>query len=266
LPIRFGVDTTSGRIEFSLALVPPQRLRPHEEVIPREVRKLTKSFTDLGIQHDPIIVDEDTLTVLDGMHRLAATKALGIRNVLCMTIDYLNPAIRVDTWNRQFRGSPKVVAELASRLSDRKLPTLRVVTAKQTETIVGEDMNALDSCKSFTKFIKEVEKLLGPETITASRIPVQGSFLLVPPLVSKEDIINMAQIGTVLPPKSTRHVFPVRVLTASVPLNLMNSRLDPAELNSALAAYFRKHDIVVGSGGLEYGGRKYEEEKLFFFA
>ena len=63
---------------FILAVKPVSILRPHEETIPEHVRGLTAEMKRDGVQRDPIIIDQDTATDLDGMHRLAAFLALEI--------------------------------------------------------------------------------------------------------------------------------------------------------------------------------------------
>jgi ParB-like chromosome segregation protein Spo0J len=80
---------------FTLAVKPVSTLRPHEEVIPSHVEGLAAEMKRDGVQKDPIIVDGDTMTVLDGMHRLAAFVSLGVENAVCCSVDYSSPAVKI---------------------------------------------------------------------------------------------------------------------------------------------------------------------------
>ena len=80
------------------------RLHPHEEVVEKSYKKLVKAFRKSEFMLHPIIVDEKSRVVLDGMHRLKALKELGYPHILVCLVDYFNPLIRVGNWYRVFEG------------------------------------------------------------------------------------------------------------------------------------------------------------------
>lgn len=80
------------------ALVPTDDLRPHEEVEPDRVEELVKRLREDEVIRHPIVVDEATYTVLDGHHRLAAVRTLGLRVTPVHLVDYDDGFIELESW------------------------------------------------------------------------------------------------------------------------------------------------------------------------
>ena len=73
-------------------------LRPHEDVVEGRVRDLAdRILLDWFIRY-PILVDSKTLVVLDGRHRLAAAKLLGLRFIPAILVDYDGDRVSVSSW------------------------------------------------------------------------------------------------------------------------------------------------------------------------
>jgi hypothetical protein len=51
-----------------------------------------------GMLKKPILVDKNTLTILDGHHRLNVLKKLGLRKIPVVLVDYYDPHIVVRKW------------------------------------------------------------------------------------------------------------------------------------------------------------------------
>ena len=100
---------------FELALVELKSLHIHEEIIPDKMQELVEKIPHDGVWIHPIIVDRNSLVVLDGMHRVAAAKEIGYRYIPVCLVDYENPSIHIGCWYRMF-----TPARLIS--SDMKLP------------------------------------------------------------------------------------------------------------------------------------------------
>ena len=67
------------KIALELRLYEVEKLHIHEEIIPESVEKLIKAFKEDTYAKHPILVDKETLVVLDGMHRTWAFKHLGYK-------------------------------------------------------------------------------------------------------------------------------------------------------------------------------------------
>ncbi len=53
-------------------------LKEHERIIKRHLYKLTNQIKKDGYFRDPIIVDKNTMIILDGHHRFNASKMIGL--------------------------------------------------------------------------------------------------------------------------------------------------------------------------------------------
>ncbi len=73
-------------------------LRPHEDVVEGRVRGLADQILLDGFIRYPILVDSRTLVVLDGHHRLAAAKLLGLRFIPAILVDYDGDCVSVTSW------------------------------------------------------------------------------------------------------------------------------------------------------------------------
>lgn len=76
--------------------LPIDRLRPHEEVDEEALEEVIEALRrEIGLSV-PIVVDRRTLVILDGHHRHAAYRALGMKEIPCVLVDYDSPRIRVE--------------------------------------------------------------------------------------------------------------------------------------------------------------------------
>jgi hypothetical protein len=80
-------------------LIPVERLTPHEQVDPEDVKRLTKEIGADGAVHEPVLVDRGTEVILDGHHRFEALRNLDCRRIPCYCVDYLEPTSTGETWD-----------------------------------------------------------------------------------------------------------------------------------------------------------------------
>ena len=86
------VEKTNLRI----VLLPIDMLKPHEKASPLYLEILRQEILRDGILKHPIIADEKTHVILDGMHRWLALKNLGYTLIPVILVDvFQNPKIRV---------------------------------------------------------------------------------------------------------------------------------------------------------------------------
>ena len=84
----------------SAVLVPIESLRPHEKVMEEHVRELMNDIMRDGKLIYPIIVDRETMIILDGHHRVEALRRLGARYVPAILVNYRDNGIKVRSWKR----------------------------------------------------------------------------------------------------------------------------------------------------------------------
>lgn len=73
------------------------QLRPHEATDGELLQKLLTELKQGFLIHEPIIADQETRVILDGHHRHAAYKMLGLEYVPCVLVDYRSPQVRVES-------------------------------------------------------------------------------------------------------------------------------------------------------------------------
>ena len=84
------MTTTVLRTESTnvkIALVPIDELKPHEKGSPLYLELLKQEILKDGILKYPVIVDEETHVILDGMHRWLVLKSLGYKYVPAMLVN-----------------------------------------------------------------------------------------------------------------------------------------------------------------------------------
>ena len=86
-----------GQIE-DVVLVETVSLRGHEEVIPDNLETRTSKLLSKGF-YKPIVVDRESMVILDGHHKWTAAKSLGLARIPVVMGDYLvDEGVLVDVW------------------------------------------------------------------------------------------------------------------------------------------------------------------------
>lgn len=81
---------------FKIVLLPIDEMKPHEKGSPVYLELLRQEILGDGMLKYPIIADEKTRVILDGMHRWLALKSLGYTLIPVMLVDaFQNPRIHV---------------------------------------------------------------------------------------------------------------------------------------------------------------------------
>lgn len=110
-----------GRVcDIKIELIPIELLRPHEQIIDKHVEELLEDIRRRGVLIKPILVDEKTLTILDGHHRVEALRRLGAKYVPAVLVDYDDECVSVGTWRHEWKVTKSLVRSTA--LSGKLLP------------------------------------------------------------------------------------------------------------------------------------------------
>jgi len=84
------------KTDLRIAIMPIDKLRPHEKGSRVYLKLLKQELLKDGILKYPIVADEKTGVILDGMHRWLVLKSLGYTLIPVILIDALkNPSIRI---------------------------------------------------------------------------------------------------------------------------------------------------------------------------
>ena len=90
----------TARVAPSLrfAIVELRRLRGHERIRPSLLKQLTEQIRQDGVLKRPILVADGDWVILDGHHRAAALRSLGLRRITVYLVAYESDAVSVGTW------------------------------------------------------------------------------------------------------------------------------------------------------------------------
>jgi len=271
-------------LELEIKIEEIKKLYIHEEIIPKIVDWLSFEIKWNMYKH-PVIVDKETLVVLDGMHRVAALQHLGCKLIPVCLVNYNNPSITVRSWfrtieNRQETGENlrkdleelgynlQEIAnnELKRKMHDREI-IIGVVTSRKRYGIPGK----IESIKEIYEYVKQLERNLrsvgykiGYETESDAVNKVKSGKALaaiMAPRITKRDVVTSALSREVFVHKSTRHMIPARPLFVNVPIEWLN--MDPKEANKLLFEHLSKKKLKHLPPGQTLD-RRYEEELYVF--
>lgn len=276
---------------LKVALEDVWNLKLHEQVIPELVEKLKDSILSSKVIKDPVMVDEKSLVVLDGMHRVVAARELEYSYIPCSLIDYRLPVVQLGAWYRVITGD-KSIAEIVELIKasfpdlkltglgagspDRKVNKKGGVCALRSSNSMWliSTEEKLD-CRETYDIVFSLEERLRSESLKISyqtefdaRTIILGdksATCLMVPTLSKDDVLRFALRGKVFAPKATRHVFPFRLLGVNAPIEILDGkRLSLDEADAKLQSSFSGRKLVKLPGGQIVDGRRYEEPVYFF--
>jgi hypothetical protein len=278
-----GYLISHPRLELEIKLEEIEKLYIHEEIIPEIVEWLSSEIKRDMYKH-PVIVDKETLVVLDGMHRVAALQHLGYKLIPVCLVNYNNPSITVGSWFRIIENGQKTgesvrkdlesgynlqeIAnnELKRKMYDREV-IIGIVTSRKCYGIPGK----IESIKETYGYIKQLERDLRSvgykisyETENDAVNKVKSGKALaaiIAPRITKRDVVTTALSGEVFVHKSTRHVIPTRPLFVNVPIEWLN--MDLKEANKLLLEHLSKKKLRRLPSGQTLD-RLYEEELYVF--
>lgn len=95
---RSAQSKVTDDLHFKIVFMPIEQLKPHEEGSPLYLELLKHEIIRDGVLKYPIVADEKTLVILDGMHRWLALQSLGYKRIPVLLVNALeNPKIRIGT-------------------------------------------------------------------------------------------------------------------------------------------------------------------------
>ncbi len=259
-----------GDKKIRLELLSIAELKPHEETVGHFSDDLVTRIIKEGIQRDPIIVDEKSNVVLDGMHRLQVLRKIGARFVVANLLDYSSGEVKLSRWSRVVRApSPAIFNRLIADLEMKKDPTSKSDSSQRVrvwhrgEMFASTPTSFAEVCASMRRFDSSVTaaggrvEFMDEETFHIGTDETDVAVLLTPVLL-KSQVIHAGTSGMLLPPKSTMHVFPLRPVGVDYPVK--NLSADSGDLAHFLGR--RKTKRIEPPAF--HGGRLYREELLVF--
>jgi hypothetical protein len=261
---------------FNLCVRAVATLRPHEQIIPRHVQTIAEELRRDEVQRDPIMIDGETGTVLDGMHRLAAFGKLGLENAVCCSVDYASRSVTLGRWARVYESAgagelsktvqangltKRTTYEEAFAYLDSRSSGLAMFT-KESSFVPPRPMS-LEEAFRLVESMDEVSERRGwkrrfvnEEDLDSAIHGGPGVVLLVRRL-GKDDVVGAARSGRLFPCKTSMHVIDPRPVAVDFP----TKELKGATTRSLLAVVGTR-EVTVLPPNSEYGGRRYKERLM----
>ncbi|HSB46928.1 MAG TPA: hypothetical protein VLD37_02860, partial [Candidatus Bilamarchaeum sp.] len=217
-------------------------LLSHEQVISHNLKKLKEAMLNIGHLVDPMIVDNKTGVVLDGNHRLKVLEIIECPHATCQVVDYMSDEIKVGTWYPSVSLKPEQIFKLDSLkhekvdyeagkeavnslkapfmiMSDKEYHLINPGSYKLMEMV--EEQNYVFSLleKGSVDYIPDEEIL--PSVGMNRTVFYRRSY-------TKDEIVKTAQAHTPLPPKSTRHLIPGRIIRLNMKLGWLHRSKEDA--------------------------------------
>ena len=263
---------------MKVGLRPVDALLPHEETIPEHLRRLKAQLTKEGEQKDPLIVDSERGIVLDGMHRLAAFREMGIEYAVCGLVEYSSSSVKLFRWVRSIRaeGSHQLQHALEALGKWRSAgisESFEAVEAGSAPLAIlrsggcllfdpdGKRASPFELIRSLDAVASSMgwrETFVAEEDIDVALQEKENALLLVPAL-TKQDVVRAATTGDLLPHKTTLHVIELRPVAINFPLKELRSKSPPEELLKRKLSSSAGRILPINSS---YGGRRYKERLM----
>jgi hypothetical protein len=250
-----------------LRLVEIAPLRRYEQTAPPKVAEILRSLRSTGVLINPVVVDPKLGLLVDGHHRVQAFRILGIPLIPAFTVDYLATDLVVKGWNHTADPQPDDLNRSLEELGGPdEGPSEMIVADSHRRTLWSSGFpNSLDSAKSQDRWIHRVEEQGYPVELQAEADPLQLSLVhsYIRPVVSKQDVLDMVERGTLFPREINRHVVQDRPLNLRIPLETTG---DARRFSRHLDQACHTAPPLAVKPGSEQQGRLYDERVTFFHA
>ncbi len=225
----FNDSIIKQRNSFTYALVSVNSLKLHEHHIDEHLKELEKEILNDGMIKKPIIVEKNSLIVLDGTHRVTLAGKLGFKRIPALLISY--DIAEIHSWAHIYEGFCEIKFFI-NCLTKLMRHSNGEPSAKGYKVILLNSYGE-KHVLSFTNifklywtihFIDKVVKALGCNvTIIPDNevhvYPRKPYVAILPPPIPKTEVLRVVERGKKFPPKSTRHILKIKIADVNVPLN-----------------------------------------------
>lgn len=168
-------------------------IKPHEEIIFSNHRRLLRNMERTGVIYRPVIVDKDTLTIIDGHHRYQTLVSLGYKFIPVVQADYMNDIYQIKPPIIKINMNTDILLDLIEHQVKRGPGNLFLIGADERVVVLRKD--PLDTYY----MLKDIAMIsVGKER--------KGYTRIIPPKLNPYDIRRAAGSKGLLPPKSTIHI------------------------------------------------------------
>lgn len=276
----------ASELRPNLRLVPTGSIRFHEQPEPsRTSRLMDRIQREATLRNPPIVaaMNNGDFLLLDGANRVTAFRDLNYPQIPVQVVDYGHEAIQLKGWHHlvlhgqalDLRGKyaalpgvalkPVAHGDLKTLLEFRRVYSVLVDASAEAWGLfpaAGQPPTIHQRIAVLTRVIGAYEGQTRLERIKLadySRLPeviesVEHQLCLFP-VLTKEELLQLATEGVLIPTGITRHLIPGRALGINLPLGFLAELPDAASRQRHFEEHLRK---------LEMEGRiRFYEESVF---
>jgi hypothetical protein len=260
---------SADAVRRSLAVASLDDLRRHETTSPEGEARVAALLHGARVLSWPLVVDGESGLILDGSHRaVVLARDFGARFAVVQHVSLDSPEVRIGAWCRVLEGVPATAFDRARRalgLEPGAGVGLRCHYGGRIYSQPGS--GAPESHRLADELETQLaasgrpprERLIEDEA-AREWFDARDVVVLQPPPLDKDTVRRRAG-GPLLPPKSTRFLFPFRVLGLAVPLATLGG---PRAVLLGELERERARPLICLGGGLAVD-RRYPE-RLWQFA
>ncbi len=250
-----------------IKIIPIEKCLTHEGIVEKWVDQIAANIKDQGKMKNPVIVTwhDPYFIVLDGMHRYAAMKKMGVRDILACEVDYFSPKIILEGWDAFLFEKTDIRSFLSQlfgegegyclkplkNLADAKKAVLErkilLAMADKNGVMLGlekKGMNPKNLLEELCFATDRVDRTLSAkdtkvvyvdnELTLADFSETNADAVVFRPQFTKQEVVDRTLHKKPFPPKSTRHLIPERPLRIDLDLSLLSSDINLATKNRLL--------------------------------
>ncbi|EMO6185145.1 TPA: ParB N-terminal domain-containing protein [Proteus mirabilis] len=120
---------------YKLELINLELIQETEEHIPDRVIWLKEKILEEGTWKVPLLLEENSLAIMDGHHRFNAAKKLGLKRIPAVLLSYSSPYVQVISWRDDFYIDKDIVISYIKNKKLFPLKTTRHVISPTPEEI-----------------------------------------------------------------------------------------------------------------------------------
>jgi hypothetical protein len=240
-------------------------LLQHEQTLDRNLLRLKEGMLNIGQLVDPLIIDKKSKAVLDGNHRRKVLELIKVPHAVCQMVDYEDPKIGIGGWfpvsetltldlvKKAGVTTEKVDFEAGRKAIDDKKAAFLFVNNKRKEAellepgsydllgMLGAQRSIMDRVNNESQFAYIADDQIVSHLTNGNTVLYRRNF-------TKQEVVAEAKAKRPLPPKSTRHTIPDRIIRLNMRLGWLHQSREEAKryLDNML------HDRVYNSNVRRY--------------
>lgn len=220
-----GIPSSTYLKQNNIEVAEIKSLVPHEDV---DLNRLTRTLRAIKFEKaliKPIIIDNRKNIIIDGHHRFKALTLLGVRYIPVVVADYHRDILEINSWMyvaSSMRLSHRDAISLVEAIEALSKRGNNYVVVKIEESVYKINVDNLDIYLALNDYLGSITKLGLIKIPTNMKLCFANDICLAMPKLSVDDIYRLTLRGEVLPPRTTYHVTPLKLIRSFHPLRILH--------------------------------------------